>query len=284
MHHYEDTFEGQGGLQLFAQSWRPAESPRASLAVLHGFGEHSDRYGNVVDWFLPKGYLVGAFDMRGMGRSPGRRGHIGDWNELREDVRLFLQWLKAQEPSAPTFLLGHSQGGLIALDYALHNTDGLVGVIASAPAIGSLPVSAPMMLVAKLFSRIWPTFAQDVKLDASALSRDPQVPADYTSDPLVHGMATARLGTEMMKAIETTQALACEMKLPCLIVHGAADRLVPHECSLTFYESMVIEDKERREYPGGYHEGFNDVHKEKVLADVERWVERHLGPEAGTTL
>ncbi|HUW14764.1 MAG TPA: alpha/beta hydrolase, partial [Anaerolineae bacterium] len=137
-------------------------------------------------------------------------------------------------------------------------------------------------LVAKLFSRIWPTFAQDVKLDASALSRDPQVPADYTSDPLVHGMATARFGTEMMKAIETTQAQACDMKLPCLILHGAADSLSPPECSLTFYENMVIEDKERCEYEGGYHEGFNDVHKEKVLADVERWVERHLGPAVGT--
>jgi len=195
MQHYEDTFEGQGGLQLFAQGWRPAESPRASLAILHGFGEHSSRYGNVVDWFVPKEYLVSGFDMRGMGRSPGRRGHINDWNELREDVRCFLQWVKAQEPAAPTFLLGHSQGGLIALEYALHDTEGLAGIIASAPALGSLPVPPLLVLLAKLFSRVWPTFTQDVKLDASALSRDQRVPTDYVSDPLVHGMATARLGT-----------------------------------------------------------------------------------------
>jgi len=55
MEHQEGTFEGQGGTQLYYQHWRPEAEPRAVLAVVHGYGEHSGRYGNVVDWFVPRG-------------------------------------------------------------------------------------------------------------------------------------------------------------------------------------------------------------------------------------
>ncbi|MDH7485555.1 MAG: alpha/beta hydrolase [Anaerolineae bacterium] len=276
MKHIEGTFTGYGGLELYAQCWRPEGEARATLAVVHGFGEHSGRYGNVVNWFVPKGYIVCAFDMRGMGRSPGRRGHINSWTELREDTRAFLQWARAQDAGLPLFLLGHSQGGLVVLDYALHYPQGLAGVVASGPTLGKLPVSPPMIMLARLLSSVWPRFTQDVKLDATALSRDPAVPEAYVSDPLVHGLATARLGTEILKAIEWVQAHAADMAVPCLIVHGGADRLVPPEGSRIFFEKMTLADKTRYEYEGYYHEVYNDVGKERVLADVEAWLESHM--------
>ena len=111
MHHYEDSIAGVGGLQLFAQGWRPEESPKAALAIVHGFGEHSGRYSNVVNWFVPRGYLVCAFDLRGMGRSPGRRGHVSVWSELVDDVGFFLEWVKKQEPGGyPGWPAPHSYG------------------------------------------------------------------------------------------------------------------------------------------------------------------------------
>ena len=66
------------------------------------------------------------------------------------------------------------------------------------------------------------------------------------------------------------------MRIPCLIVHGGDDQLVPPEGSRIFYENMTFDDKERQVYEGYYHEVFNDVGKERVLADVEHWVKRHL--------
>ena len=276
MNHSEGNFTGHGGLELYAQCWRPEGEAKATLAIVHGFGEHSGRYGNVVNWFVPQGYAVCAFDMRGMGRSPGQRGHINEWAELREDTRAFLQWAQGQAPDAPLFLLGHSQGGLIVLEYVLHYPEGLAGVVASGPTLGKLPVPPLLVGLAKLLSRVWPRFTQDVKLDATALSRDPAVPAAYVSDPLVHGLATARLGTELLKTIEWTQTHAHEMQVPCLIVHGGADRLIPPEGGRIFFEKMTLADKERHEYEGYYHEVYNDVGKERVLADVEEWVERHV--------
>ena len=72
------TFAGQDGLELYYQRWRPEGTPKAVLPIVHGYGEHSGRYANIVDWFVPRGYSVYAFDLRGHGQSPGQRGELPD--------------------------------------------------------------------------------------------------------------------------------------------------------------------------------------------------------------
>ncbi|MGD8399123.1 MAG: lysophospholipase, partial [Anaerolineae bacterium] len=233
-------------------------------------------YGNVVDWFVPRGYAVYAFDLRGSGQSPGPRGHVDDFAEYRGDVQAFLDMVKEVEPSRHIFLLGHSQGGLIALNYVLHDPSGLAGIIASGPALGKLPVSPFLLLLARTLSHIWPRLTLETGLEVEALSRDPEVVQAYVNDPRVHNVATPRLGTELMAAAEWTRGHAAEMALPLLIVHGAADRLCQPEDSRAFYHDVTHPDKERIAYDGYYHEVFNEPGKETVLADVETWLAEHL--------
>ncbi|MFN2227208.1 MAG: lysophospholipase [Anaerolineae bacterium] len=276
MDHSEGSFPGHGGLELYYQRWRPEGRPCAALAVVHGFGEHSGRYGNVVDWFVPRGFAVYAFDLRGHGHSPGQRGHVDSFAEYRGDVRAFLDLVGREEPSRPLFLLGHSQGGLIVLNYVLHDPAGLAGVVSCSPAIGKLGISPMLLVVARVLSRVWPRFSLEAGLDVNALSRDPAVVQAYVDDPLVHGKASARLGTEISAAIDWTQAHAADMALPSLIIHGCSDHLCMSDASQAFYERITFADKERYEYEGHYHELFNDLDKEIVLADVEAWLQARL--------
>lgn len=276
MQQEEGTFEGYGGLELFYQRWLPEGEHKAVLAIVHGFGEHSGRYGNVVNWFVPKGYAAYGFDLRGHGRSPGPRGYINEWAEYRQDVRLFLELVHAQEPERPVFLLGHSMGGLIVLEYALHYPEGLSGVVASGPVLAQAGVSPLLMMMSKLLSSIMPRLTLNTKLDAAAISRDQAVVKAYVNDPLVHSLGTPRLGTALTAAVEWTQAHAAEFQVPCLILHGSADRLAPPEGSRIFYKEMTLADKERQVYEGYFHEVYNDLGKEKPLAAVEAWGERHL--------
>jgi alpha-beta hydrolase superfamily lysophospholipase len=278
MDHAEGSFQGHNGLALYYQGWRPEGSPRAVLAVVHGFGEHSSRYGNVVDWFVPKGYTVYAFDQRGHGRSPGNRGHVDSADEIRGDVRAFLDRVRNEESGKPVFLLGHSMGGLIVLDYVLHDPSKLAGVIASGPMLSQPGISPLLLQLSKLLARVWPTLAMDVGLDTTALSRDQAVVDAYVSDPLVHGKTTPRAGGVLMATIDWTQAHAADLALPLLIVHGGADRLCDPAASRAFFEHVTFADKQRFEYESYYHEVFNDVGKERVLADVEAWLEQHLVP------
>ncbi|MCS7177678.1 MAG: alpha/beta hydrolase [Anaerolineae bacterium] len=276
MRHSEGTFAGFGGLPLYYQSWRPEGEPRAIVILVHGFGEHSGRYMNVVSHLVPRGHAIYALDHRGHGRSPGPRGYIHDWEEFREDIRAFVRMVAEQEPGRPLFLMGHSMGGLIVLEYALRYPEGLSGVIASGPVLAQVGLSPVLMVLARVLSRLWPRFAMNTGLDATSISRDPEVVATYRADPLVHSTGTARLGTEMTRAIRWTHEHAREWRLPLLILHGGADRLVPPEGSRRFFEHVPIADKERIEYEGGYHEPHNDTHRAQVLADLERWLERHL--------
>jgi len=276
MIHQEGTFNGFGGLELYYQCWQPGGSPRAVLAITHGHGEHSGRYGNVVNWFVPRGYAVYAFDLRGHGRSAGPRGHVERWDEFREDVSAFLALVREREPGQTLFLVGHSMGGLIALEYVLHHPQGLAGVIVSGPLLSQPGISPFLITLSKVLSRLSPRLALKTGLDATALSRDPAVVEAYVNDPLVHSFGTARLGTELARAIAWTQAHAPDLALPCLIVHGGDDRICPPEGSRLFFENVAFADKERQVYEGYYHEVYNDVGKEQVLAAVETWLERHL--------
>ncbi len=276
MDHSEGTFRGSGAMELYYQRWRPEGTPKAILVVLHGHGEHCGRYANVVDWFVPREYAVYAFDARGHGRSPGKRGHLESYADMLGDLEAFLDLVRREEKDREVFLLGHSLGGLTALDYVLHNPDGLAGVVASGPVLSEPGLSPVRILLAKLLSHVWPGLTLATGLDATALSRDPSVVEAYVNDPLVHGKGTPRMGSEVLATVDWTQAHAAGMKLPCLIVLGSNDRLCAPEASRAFHEKVSFTDKEYIEYDGYYHEVYNDVGKERVLADVEVWLERHL--------
>lgn len=276
MKHTEGKFAGAGGLELFYQAWQPDTPPRAVIAIVHGLGEHSGRYLNMVNRLAPHGYSLYGFDLRGHGRSPGQRGYINSWEEYREDVRAFLRFVNKQEPDRPLFLLGHSLGGLIALEYVLHFPEGLKGMIASSPALAPANLPPILFTLSRILSRIWPTFSINTGLDASTISRDPVVVKAYVDDPLVHGLGTPRLATEAAAAMEWTQAHAADLRLPLLLLYGSADKLVPPEGSRVFFEKVTFADRKRIEYPGGYHESFNDVHREQVLEEVEQWLAQHL--------
>src|SRR5688572_12087092 len=113
-------FAGAGGVRLFRRCWRPAEPARAVVANVHGLGDHSGLYPTLVDHLVSRGITVHAPDLRGNGRSPGQRAYVARWEEFREDLRCFLEVVRAEDPGRPVFLLGNSLGGLIVLEYALH--------------------------------------------------------------------------------------------------------------------------------------------------------------------
>jgi alpha-beta hydrolase superfamily lysophospholipase len=274
--HREGTFAGHGNLPLFYQVWRPSE-PRALLVNLHGLGDHSGLYPSLAAHFPPRGVAVYAYDMRGNGRSPGQRAYLKSWRQYREDLHAFLQRVRAWEGELPLFLLGNSLGGLVVLDYALHRPESLTGVIAAAPPLGKLGVPPVLMSLGRVMSTLLPRFSLQVGMDLTGLARDPSVVEAVLSDPLFHRRGTARLSTEVTSAIGRVQDGAPDFPVPLLILHGSADRMVPPDGSREFFAKVRHPDKEFREYPGAYHVLFADLNSAEVLADLERWLDSHMG-------
>ena len=281
MQHKEGFFQGAGGLNLYYQSWHPQGEVRGILTIVHGLGNHSDSYENISKHLIPKNYAVYAFDLRGHGRSPGQRGHIDSWELLREDLKAFLLWIETQSPKCPQFLLGHSFGGVVVLDYVMRfGTYPLTfsGVITLAPAVGKVGVPPLKLTIGKMLSRILPRFTLSTGLDFNAAARDERVLAAYTQDKLRHTRGSARLATEFIDTVNWIDANVADLQIPLLILQGGADRVTLPEGSRQFFQKVTFPDKELREYPEAYHDIQSDFGYEQVMADLEYWLEQHLSP------
>jgi alpha-beta hydrolase superfamily lysophospholipase len=198
MKHSEETLIGFDGRELFFQSWKPEGAPKAVIAIVHGGMEHSGHYGFLVDSLVDKGFALAGLDLRGHGKSKGKRGHVMDWNEIREDMDSYLSRVQKEFPGRPLFLFGHSVGGTIALDYALRRSPALAGVILSGAGISTGNASRVLLAINKLVSAVFPSFSVDANFDFSIVTRDPRVVKEYESDPLILSALSARFWAECL--------------------------------------------------------------------------------------
>jgi len=275
MQQTQGTFQGAGNLPLFYQTWQPEGECRGVVALVHGFGEHSGRHETIARPLVESGFAVFGFDHRGHGHSPGKRGHINNWTEFREDVTAFLNMIRQENSARPLFLFGHSMGGLIVLEYALHHPNNLTGVIASAPLLAQGGVSPILVTLSRVLSRVWPGLNLNAGLDVNAISRDPVEVKRYQDDPLVHSLGTPRLATEIAEATAWTLEHAPEWKLPLYLYHGTGDRIVPIAGSRTFFGRVTSADKQWREFDGGHHELHHDLCQDEVLQQLTQWLIAH---------
>jgi len=277
MKHKEGRFTGCKGLKLYYQCWLPDKKPRAVILVAHGLAEHSGRYKNLVNYFVPKGYAVYAPDHRGHGKSEGIRAYVDNFNDYLIDLRPFFDKVKKENKNAKIFLFGHSLGGTIAVAYAIEHQDELAGLMVSGSSLVSAPgVSPALLAMAGIVSALAPKMGVTL-LDASLISRDESVVDAYVNDPLVfRGKIPARTGAELARMWKQLPDGMPGIKLPLLIMHGMADRLSDPRGSILLYDRAGSKDKTLKIYDDCYHEICNEPDREQVFVDMENWLTKHL--------
>jgi len=263
-----------------------AEAPRAIVGVVHGLGEHSGRYAALAGVLAAARYTVVAIDLPGHGQTPGPRGHVASWCVMRD------QWLPAMMAAArrlpgvsagtPLLVLGHSMGGVIALDFALEHPGGLAGVIASAPGLRSAPPPRWKLALGHLAHAVAPTLGIPHGLDESGMSRDPEVLLGRKNDPLVHDRISPRLYFAFDGARQRVLREAGRLRVPTLVLMGGADRVVDPAGAYEFAAATPPGRAHLVVYPEAYHEIFNDHDRERVIADMLAWLEKTLPADATT--
>lgn len=248
------------------------------MVLVHGIGGHGGQFADLAEFLVTRGYDVYAPDLPGHGRSPGERGWIPAWEALPASVGALLDHLRAAEGCRRLpVLLGHSLGGTVVVDLALREPGRMGGLILSNPATDAEGVAPWRRLVARSLSGLWPRFALETGLPLDALSRDPQVLARLAADPLRHGRCTARLGTEFLTAAARIRRHAADLTLPLLLLQSGADTITTPQAARTFFQAVGAADKTWRLYPQSLHELFDDLDRERVLADLLAWLEAHGG-------
>ena len=262
--------------QLPGRAWC-AERPRALVAIVHGLGEHSGRYGALASTLVDRRFTVVSLDLPGHGEAPGPRGDAKSWIQLREQVvpAMFTvtRGMPGQPPDLPVVLLGHSMGGLLALDYALAHPRGLLGLVLSAPAIKSDPPPGWKMMLAQVAKAMSPASGFPNGVPVGGISRDPEVLAARAQDPLVHDKISPRLYFGLAEARSRVLAEARRLAVPTLVLQGAADKVINPSGALELNGLAPHGTVRLFTYRDGYHEVFNDLGRDEVIRDLVGWLE-----------
>ena len=265
------------GLALRYRQWSPEGATKARVVIVHGVAEHSGRYEYVAHRLAEAGFEVVAYDQRGHGRSEGRRVSVDDFAQYTADLEIIRRLDNEPRVARPTFLIGHSMGGTVALAHAVEYPDTWHGVVLSSPSVDpSHGVPGVVIAAGRLAARFAPRLGV-VKLDVRAVSRDPAVVAAYRADPLVHhGPLTAALGAALLDRAAGFPTEVGDLVVPVLVLIGTADQLVDPAGMRALFPQVGSPDKELKEYPGLAHELFNEPERDRVLADVVSWIDNHV--------
>jgi len=198
---------------------------KRNLVLVHGAG------GSHLDWPAPLRRLKGAnvydLDLPGHGRSEGPgRSSVADY---RDFTLAFLDALGLEK----AIVVGHSMGGGIALDFALHYPDRLAGLIL----VGS---GARLRVAPAILTGILSDFEATVDLVCNyafgsgateQLKRLGRQRLLNTPAEVLHGDYAACDAFDVMERLG-------EVRCPTLVIGGTADVLTPPKYSVYLFDHI----------------------------------------------
>ena len=271
----ESFFSGEGGVRLYFQSWEHPDAER-SMIITHGQGEHSECYHRLVEAMADQKCNFYAWDLRGHGRSDGRRGVVQNFDEYCQDYKIFLDLIYPTLLKAPLFLFAHSMGGLIQLKNLIRNPDlKYSAALFSSPLLGlALPVPAYKTAAAGLLKNWLPqvTLGNEIKNDM--LTRDPAVIREFEQDALRHNRISSGAFLGFLESFEYVRPRANDLKKPILFLLAENDPVVSTPDNKIFFEKIGSPQKEVFIYPGAKHELVNDTVRSTVFTDLKHYMSK----------
>jgi len=252
------------------------QTPRAVMTLVHGFGEHCERYTNMAAHLAESGIATVALDLRGHGKSEGKRGVVRDYSDYFDDLTCLLEKSRSEYPDIPHILYGHSMGGGLVIDYMLkEKPDDISAVIASAPLLRlAEPVPAPLKLIMRGLTKVLPDFSMSQPVKGEAVSTLADEQKLYVDDPLNHGTLGGRLALGMIARGEDSLSNAAKFTQPLLLLHSKDDVLTDFTASETF--SQKAPNCVFLPFEGVAHEMHNDKSRPQVYSAMIDFIETHI--------
>ena len=272
----EGSFKGTGGVTLFSRSWQnPGREKRAILVILHGLKDHSGRYSELAAAAVQSGFSVHAFDLRGHGRSGGKRAYVNKFSDLVDDLNIFVKQLKSQNPGVPIFAFGHSMGGTTITLACVNHVIDFQGVILSAPALVPVEgISTLLIKITGILGKITPNLPL-MNLPNRQFSRDPIIVKAMAADPYIYNKkGPVRTAAQLLDGMAQIQRNIEKFSAPVLVLHGTADQLTNPAGSKKLAERCQSADKTLKLYPGLVHDLVHEPEHAQVLADIVAWLEK----------
>jgi lysophospholipase len=257
--------------------------PRAAVGIIHGYGDHSGCYTELMEHLAAAGFEAQAIDLRGHGRSAGRRGFVTRWPEYLDDIRAFLDRLQPASlgdlgaEARPVFLLGQSHGALLLIHAALAGLLQVQGVVLTSPYLRSAFLVPPWKLtVGRVADRCVPWLPIRSELRSEMMTSDPALVQVIRGDPLYLRIATPRWYFGALKAQAEAMARADQFRLPVLLVQGEQDAVADPAATRLFYERLGSEDKSYLPITAMRHETHREIGRTEVWTAIVDWLRERL--------
>lgn len=250
--------------------------------MTHGLAEHSECYHNVAKILADDGWQVFAWDLRGHGRSEGKRGYVKNFSLFMDDLEVFYQLVAKQSVGQNLVMFGHSTGGLITLRYLQSKRVKYAALVLSSPAVG-LSVQVPKLkeALAKVAVKWMPTLTMHNEIKYEDLTRDEEMRKSYRSDNLRHDKISPGLFLGMVENFVPALQQAAEIQQPVLMQLSGEDRLVSTAAARELFNHLPNKKNQLEIYPESYHEAYNDLDRDKVIADLKKFVNVYLTSTVG---
>jgi len=277
------TIATRDGLALATRHWPLPQgvTPVGVACLVHGLGEHVERYAQVATHLNSWGWAVVGYDHRGHGRSPGARGRLQHSDDLLHDLAAVLDATRAAYPEQRLLLIGHSLGGLVVSRFVAALAEPPESAPWSRP-VDLLVLSSPALdpglswlqkALLATFGKLTPDVAVSNGLKPEWVCSSPAVVKAYLADPLVHNRATGRLSQFIVDAGLHVLQRAAHWTTPTLLLYAGADRCIRPAGSARFAALAPHAVVTTHAYPRMAHEIFHEPDQAQVFADLARWLD-----------
>ncbi len=236
------------------------------LIVTHGLGEHLGRHEHLLKLFSAN-YNIAIYDLRGHGKSGGKRAWVEDFNFFLKDLQSIIDYFRKEFSMTNYTLFGHSMGGLITAAYMQNVVSKDFypeKVFLSSPAVagpgllGQAFSLSPKILFDVLLN--CPTIPLQGILDLKRLSHDRRVYESYVKDELCQLKIHSKLFFEVLKTSREVFSRPLRIECPLFVSIGTEDVLV-HPKLVINYFSKVEKNAQLKIIEDGYHELHNEIEK-----------------------
>lgn len=264
---------------LFTRIWHTVSKPGAAIILIHGLSDHGGRFIYPGKALSDQGFVFIAPDLRGNGRSPGKRGHFDSFDQVMGDIKAVVEFTKSRFPGIPVFLYGQSMGGGLAINFALKHPELINGAISSSPWLRlAHPPTGIINVLASLIKPIIPSLLMHNGLKSSDLCHDKAVQEAYDNDPLIHWKVSLSTFFIINNSGEWAIKNAARLGVPLLLMHGDADQITSFDASKQFADRCP-DQCTFKAWSGQFHELHNEPIREKVMEFIIQWIDSHMKKE-----
>ncbi|MBN8417595.1 MAG: bifunctional alpha/beta hydrolase/class I SAM-dependent methyltransferase [Verrucomicrobia bacterium] len=268
-------FTADDGLALHYKTWNVAGATKA-LVLLHRGHEHADRWDTVVPHLMMPDTAIYAWEARGHGQSPGRRGHAAGFMEYVRDLDTFFHHLQKAHGLVPerTVVVAHSVGGVVGAAWVHDFAPRIAGLVLATPALEVNLIVPGALKGIRLMQKVKADATIKSYVKGSWLTRDAVAAKVYDADTLISKDISAKILVDLFDTAKRVISDAEVMDRPLLMFSAGADKVVKREAADALYENYGSDQKTHLTLKGARHAIFHDICRDEVCGAIKRFAER----------